>query len=263
MVRGLAFFAERFADYGDQYVLIGGTAAHTVMGEADLEFRATKDLDIVLVVEALTKDFAEHFWAFIKEGKYERCQRSETDKPRFYRFQKPADERFPVMVELFARQPDLPHPIGDDSHLTPIPTDEAVSSLSAILLNDDYYHFILAGRHEVAGLMLVKEDRLIPLKALAWMENAARKAAGHEVKSVDVRKHLYDVMRLSQLLTQDTLILLPERITGDMRRFLEAADKEEIDFKALGLGRSTLADVLGRIGQAYGLLAEPATVPAV
>jgi hypothetical protein len=48
MVRRLGIFQERFAAYADQYVLIGGTAASLTMEEAGLEFRATKDLDIVL-----------------------------------------------------------------------------------------------------------------------------------------------------------------------------------------------------------------------
>ena len=57
---------------------------------------------------------------------------SDTGKPIFYRFQKPADDRYPAMVELFARAPDGLQP-AEDSRLTPIPLDEAFSSLSAIL----------------------------------------------------------------------------------------------------------------------------------
>ena len=53
MVRGLDLFREHFAAVNDQYVLIGGTAATVAMGEVGLEFRATKDLDIVLHIEAL------------------------------------------------------------------------------------------------------------------------------------------------------------------------------------------------------------------
>ena len=30
-------------------------------------FRATKDLDMVLIVEAQTKEFAQRFWEFIKK----------------------------------------------------------------------------------------------------------------------------------------------------------------------------------------------------
>ena len=54
-------------------------------------------------------------------------------KPIFYRFQKPAGDRYPAMIELFARVPDGARQ-AEGSQLTPIPLDEAVSSLSAILL---------------------------------------------------------------------------------------------------------------------------------
>ena len=47
------------------------------------------------------------------------------------------------MVELFARAPDGLQP-AEGSQLTPIPLDEAVASLSAILLDDVYYAFIMS-----------------------------------------------------------------------------------------------------------------------
>lgn len=105
MVKGLDIFREWFAGHSDQYILIGGTAASLTMAEAGLDFRATKDLDIVLHVEALTPAFGETFWRFIGAGGYEIQQTSDTGKPKFYRFQKPSDPRFPAMVELFARAP--------------------------------------------------------------------------------------------------------------------------------------------------------------
>ena len=72
------------------------------------------------------------------------------------------------MVELFARSPDG-FPLAEGSQLTPIPLDEALSSLSAILMDDDYYEFIMAGRRELDGLPWIGEKRLIPLKAIAWL----------------------------------------------------------------------------------------------
>ena len=86
MVRGLAVFREYFADYSEQFLLIGGTAATIAMEEAGLEFRATKDLDIVLHIEALTPAFGETFWRFIETGRYEIRQASDTGKPVLYRF---------------------------------------------------------------------------------------------------------------------------------------------------------------------------------
>ena len=102
MVKGLDLFRHWFAEYADQYVLIGGTAATIAMEESGLEFRATKDFDVVLHVEALSPQFGHIFWEFIQAGGYHIRQASDTGKPAFYRFEKPTDTNFPAMVELFS-----------------------------------------------------------------------------------------------------------------------------------------------------------------
>lgn len=73
--------------------------------KAGLEFRATKDLDIVLCLEALDAEFAKVFWDFIKLGRYKNTQKS-TGKKLFYRFYDPEDDTFPYMLELFSSIPD-------------------------------------------------------------------------------------------------------------------------------------------------------------
>lgn len=254
MVKGLDIFRDWFAAYADQYVLIGGTAASLTMEEAGLSFRATKDLDVVLHVEALTPAFGEAFWKFVESGGYEIRQASDTGKPIFYRFQKPADERYPAMVELFARAPDGLQP-AEGSQLTPIPLEESVSSLSAILLDEAYYAFIMTGRREVDGLPWVGEDRLIPLKGIAYLELMARREQGAKVDAKDVRKHLNDVLRLSLLLTPATRIQIDKKIGDDMTRFLVAvAADATIDPKALQLGSVSVAELVARIAQAYGIV---------
>ena len=65
MVTGLDKWQEFFADYKDKYVLIGGAACNLLEEELDLNPRATKDLDLILVVEALTSDFGAKLWDFI------------------------------------------------------------------------------------------------------------------------------------------------------------------------------------------------------
>lgn len=54
MVKGLNTFCKYFEDYKEQYVLIGGTACDIVFESNEANFRATRDLDIVLIIEALT-----------------------------------------------------------------------------------------------------------------------------------------------------------------------------------------------------------------
>jgi hypothetical protein len=175
VVKGLDVFQNHFARYADQYVLIGGTAATLAMEEAGLEFRATKDLDIVLHIEVLNAEFAAAFWAFVEQGEYEIRHASKTGKPVLYRFQKPKNERFPAMLELFCRSPDG-MVLAAGSQLTPIPIEDETASLSAILLDDAYYAFIIAGRKERDGLRWIGEEQLIPLKARAWLDLNTRRA---------------------------------------------------------------------------------------
>ena len=51
MVAGLIRFKEYFSDYTDSYVLIGGAACDILFTENATEFRATRDLDVVLIVD--------------------------------------------------------------------------------------------------------------------------------------------------------------------------------------------------------------------
>lgn len=62
MVRGFQSFKEWFLGYEDQYTVIGGVACDLLMENAGQEFGATKDLDMVLMVEALTPGFVSKFW---------------------------------------------------------------------------------------------------------------------------------------------------------------------------------------------------------
>jgi hypothetical protein len=69
MVKGIDQFRAHFEDFRDRYVLIGGAACFLALDEAGLGFRVTKDLDIVLCVEALDAEFVGAFWRFIEQGK--------------------------------------------------------------------------------------------------------------------------------------------------------------------------------------------------
>lgn len=57
MVTGFTKFRERFHGFENQYVIIGGTACDLIMESEELPFRATKDIDIVLIVESITVEF--------------------------------------------------------------------------------------------------------------------------------------------------------------------------------------------------------------
>ena len=136
MVLGIERFREWFRGYEDHYAIIGGTACDLLMAEEGLAFRGTKDIDLVLIVEAISPEFGRRFWEFVRSAGYEHCNKS-TGQPQFYRFTHPKASEYPFMIELFSRKVDAIE-LPEEAVLTPLPMDEDISSLSDILLDEDY-----------------------------------------------------------------------------------------------------------------------------
>lgn len=251
MVTGLDAFRTHFRDYADRYLLIGGAACDLLMSEAGVEFRVTKDLDIVLCVEVLDAPFVQRFWEFVRTGGYQ-VQEKSTGQKQFYRFQKPTNADYPFMLELFSRVPDALQ-VAPGSHLTPLPMEDEVSSLSAILMDENYYAFIRSGRTERDGLPLVGAEHLIPLKARAWLDLTRRKESGESVDSKSIKKHKNDVFRLYQIIDPDVDPAAPEIVKTDLRAFIAGMVTEGVDLKALGVRAATLDDILKGLQSFYNL----------
>ncbi len=250
MVNGLENFRKHFSPYVDQYVLIGGTACTIIMQEAGLDFRATKDFDIVLYVEAINENFVRAFWQFVEEGGYKNKQHS-TSKEIFYRFTSPRSNDYPAMLELFSRIPDNIKFTGN-GNLTPIPVDEAIASLSAILLDENYYHFIHKGKLIINGLSILNALHLIPIKARAHIDLIERKKNGENVDDHDIRKHKNDIIRLFQMLTPETRINLPSTIQNDFKNFLDMIRTGfPLDYKILGLKNIRTDQVIETLEKIY------------
>ncbi len=253
-MKGLERFREHFADFADRYVIIGGTACDLSLTDAGLEFRATKDIDIVLCLETVDAEFGEAFWSFVKDGAYESLV-APADERRFYRFIKPQADGYPAILELFSRVPDV---LGTEiaGHLTPVPIDDEVSSLSAILLGSDYYGWAHAGRTEIEGLPIVRPEHLIPLKAKAWLDLTERTAAGQRIDRKGIRKHRNDVFRLYAIVDPEYDALPADSIRSDMQQFIEQMRGEDIDLANFGLASASLESVLDTLDQRY-VLSEP------
>jgi hypothetical protein len=50
MVNGMESFRTKFIDYPDCYTVIGGAACDILMSEEDVPFRATKEIDMILLL---------------------------------------------------------------------------------------------------------------------------------------------------------------------------------------------------------------------
>jgi hypothetical protein len=242
MVKGIDIFREYFSEYTDQYVLIGGAACDISFEDSNMDFRATRDLDIVLIVEAQTKKFGQRFWDFIREGKYKNRAKS-SGKPQFYRFDKPEKPGYPSMIELFSRSGWM---IEQDAVLTPIHIDDSVSSLSAILLNDAYYELLLEGRDVIEGISVLKPSWLIPFKAKAWLDLNGKLEQGEHVDSRNIKKHRNDIIRMSAELVLEPCEL-SEKVKEDMSTFvqkLHITDAELKNLKIIGVHEADIVNVL-------------------
>lgn len=81
MVKGIDISSERFRFYPDSLVLIGGAACDGWFSRLSMTFRATRDLDIVLILEAVHANFVAALRGFIDEGGYAIRERSAGSPP--------------------------------------------------------------------------------------------------------------------------------------------------------------------------------------
>lgn len=252
MVSGVESFRKWFAEYTDQYTIIGGTACDLLMSEDGLDFRATRDIDMVLIVESLTPEFGRRFWEYVKAAGYEHRNKS-TGEPQFYRFSKPSSREYPYMIELFSGRVDAIE-LPEDAVLTPLPLDDEISSLSAILMDADYYQFLREGKVVLNDIPVLDAAHLIPFKAKAWLDLTERNRNGEHVDSKNIRKHKNDVFRLSILLTSDIRVMLSAAIRSDLEKFFSAMEAETIDLKAFGIRSQSQQEILHKLKTIYGLL---------
>ena len=250
MVHGIELFREKFKEYTGKYVFIGGTACDIILGNSGAQFRATKDLDIVLIIEAVDGEFISKFLEFVNEAEYEHINKG-TGKNQFYRFSKPGNRQYPAMIELFSARPEWLKTI--DTRLSPIAVDDSEESLSAILLNDEYYNFLKDGAYVVDGLSVLSLEYIIPFKMKAWLDLSERKENGEQIDSRNISKHRNDVLRLAANLDPGKRVNLPEEIKRDVLLYLGNASTLNGDLKALGYPRVTYKDIIKRIIDCYGL----------
>ena len=191
------------------------------------------------------------FWDFIKEAEYEHKNKS-TGNAQFYRFTLPKSKEYPYMIEIFSRNPEF-ITLDEDAVLTPLPIDDEISSLSAILLNESYYELLRSGQVIVDDIPVLSATCLIPFKAKAWLDLRERKAKVEAVDSKNIKKHKNDVFRLAQLLTANSRQQLGDEILNDMKRFLAEMENEPLDLKSLGIRGLDKNEILNVLYQCYGI----------
>lgn len=225
MVNGLNLFRERFQSFKDCYTVIGGTACSVLMENAILEFRATQDIDMILLVDSPRfNEFADQLLKFIDDGDYS-CEERANGTKRLYRFKEPRTAGFPAMIELFSRNALN---MKGKRRITYVKTDNDPSGLSAMLLSDAYYNFAMQGREEINGVWTLQASYLIPLKMYAWINLDAEKRSRRTIEEYDLNKHKYDVFRLLPLVREGENVACSEEIRKDVSKFIDAMTDEAL-----------------------------------
>lgn len=243
MVIGLDKFREAFADFKDNYVIIGGTACDIVLSDTDMRPRATNDIDMILVVEKMTKEYGDAFWKFIKDGEYKTGKREKDDKTPTYTLYRFTTEKvgYPIQIELLSRHSNV---LGEPSgfHIEPIPLSEELSSLSAIMMDEENYELTVANSTEQDGVRIATPAALICLKVRAYLNLLQDKSNGKQINTKDIKKHKTDVLKLIATASIPEPIAVPQHIYDSVVEYVSAIEKE--------LPSQSLQDALDRDSEA-------------
>ena len=154
------------------------------------------------------------------------------------------------MIELLSRHPDV---LGEPKGVViePLPTAEDVSSLSAIIMDDDFYHFTIEHSRLTNGIRHADSTALIALKTRAYLNLMADKYAGKHVNSKDIKKHRSDVLK-NVVIMEDTSIEAPLSITTCVKDFVTSIRNDwdslaEPLAKSLGEDQDFVMDLLDEL----------------
>lgn len=219
---GFDHFCNYLTGLENLYVIIGGGAASILMEDEGLEFRATKDVD--LVVLGRSEELNTRILAYVKEGEY-KIKEATDGSPRYYRFREPNQKDCPVLIEIFARN-ELNLELREGQYIIPI-KDDSAEKLSAILLDDEYFEIIQKNiATSQSGIPLINALANICLKARAHRELFDRKVSGDTtVDDKSVQKHLKDIWRLATVLTGEEQITLAGQPLKDVTSAIGKLDQ--------------------------------------
>lgn len=232
-MEGEIFLTEYMQQYADDYILIGGNACVLNFENIGANFRATVDLDIVLITESTNDQFYEHLWDYILKHGYEgKVYRGSNVGGSAYRFIQPEDNRVPnvpAQIELFSRKPDyFDAALAKRPHITPIKTGQGISNFSAILLDNDVYEFIRASRVPLKGISTVNLECIFGLKSVAWHSNQAL----FEEKKINdkntVLKHPQDMISIANVIEDPKITYFPVQIFESLQHSKERLLSQDI-----------------------------------
>lgn len=229
VVQGLEVFRQYLAGQEEKFVIVGGTAIQLVRGQYledgsnafSGEPRVTKDIDILVVIDKLDQDFINAIQKLIVDGEYQCEKKKETNY--YYRFVQKNNLSFPGKIELLTRDP---FPENDKFKYASL-TGGFKGSLSAIVLDSEYYAFAKDHTEKINGLYSLPEIGLIVLKVSASLnrleeyQKKSEQAKDRDYFYLDYQKHLQDVFLLVGELKPEVKADVSEKIKNRLTEFIE------------------------------------------
>ena len=208
---GLSHFQDYCKDFGEHYVVVGGFATIMLLDkELQDHGKATFDIDLVLLTTT-SVEMSKKIKEYVQEGEYT-IQIGDKDQYRYYRFIEPKKENFAKEIELFAsNENDLN--LDDNQRIIPIDPEEGLYSLSAIMLDPEYFNMIKDNVEKDLRAPCTNTQATIMLKISAF--NDLKKTGNKKW-----RKHRSDILKLSLLLTGEEKIKFVGRMKDDFDSFI-------------------------------------------
>lgn len=132
---------------------------------------------------------------------------------------------YPEMIELLSRHLEV---LDEPKGLTiePLPVDdEYVSSLSAIIMDEDFYRFTIEHSRLTDGIRHADSAALIALKTRAYLNLLHDKANGKHVNSKDIKKYRSDVLK-NVVIMEDAQVLAPAAVVSSVKEFVASIRAE-------------------------------------
>jgi len=213
---GLSHFEAHFRELKDQYVIVGGFATLMLLDrELPNHGKATHDIDLVLLTST-SVEMAAKIKTYIKEGGYI-IQKGKQDRYQYYRFVEPKVDGYAKEIELFASE-EYGIELDEGQRIIPIDPEEGLYSLSAIMLDREYFDMIKNNIEEIDGIPYSNTLATILLKMSAVYDLYHR---GDD----KWKKHRRDILKLTLLLTGEERLVLKGRMIQDVEFFKELVKK--------------------------------------